>query len=479
MSKNPAGHLTQLGYPEAAEVVGGVDPSAAASLLSAASDISLVLDDQGRILRARLSQADSQLEQAQNWVGRLLADVVSVECIDKVKALLDDARSGKPRKWRHLNHPDREGRVLPIQYGAIRLADGHILAFGRDLRSVTELQKRLVESHQAMERDYQRMRQMEARYRLLFETAPEPMLVVDASSRRILEANASAERVLGNQARKQSGRPLVDCFEATQRGELDALMTSVLSAGRGETTRIRLAGAGNETAVAMTLFRHDNQSLFLIRMSSQDLVSTQGADDNRTLTLEALGQSPDGFVVTEGLGVVVTANQAFADLCQVGHPNALLGESLDRWLGRSGVDLSVLLANLRQRGSVRLFATTLRGENGLQTEVEMSARALNVGGRPYLSFSVRDVATRLEHDLPADGLTRSASQLTELVGRVPLKDIVGETAELIEKLCIEAALELTRDNRASAAEMLGLSRQSLYVKLRQYGLGDLGERADR
>jgi DNA-binding NtrC family response regulator len=62
---------------------------------------------------------------------------------------------------------------------------------------------------------------------------------------------------------------------------------------------------------------------------------------------------------------------------------------------------------------------------------------------------------------------------------VPLKDIVGETAELIEKLCIEAALELTRDNRASAAEMLGLSRQSLYVKLRQYGLGDLGDRAER
>jgi len=36
-----------------------------------------------------------------------------------------------------------------------------------------------------------------------------------------------------------------------------------------------------------------------------------------------------------------------------------------------------------------------------------------------------------------------------------------------------AALELTGDNRASAAELLGLSRQSLYVKLRRYGLGDL------
>ncbi len=57
---------------------------------------------------------------------------------------------------------------------------------------------------------------------------------------------------------------------------------------------------------------------------------------------------------------------------------------------------------------------------------------------------------------------------------MPMRDIVSETTDLIERLCIEAALELTHDNRASATEMLGLSRQSLYVKLRRYGLGDLG-----
>jgi transcriptional regulator of acetoin/glycerol metabolism len=33
---------------------------------------------------------------------------------------------------------------------------------------------------------------------------------------------------------------------------------------------------------------------------------------------------------------------------------------------------------------------------------------------------------------------------------------------------------MTQDNRASAATLLGLSRQSLYVKLRRFGLGDLG-----
>ena len=54
-------------------------------------------------------------------------------------------------------------------------------------------------------------------------------------------------------------------------------------------------------------------------------------------------------------------------------------------------------------------------------------------------------------------------------------DDFGQTTDLIEQLCIEAALKLTNDNRASAAEMLGLSRQSLYVKLRRFGMADGGE----
>ena len=73
---------------------------------------------------------------------------------------------------------------------------------------------------------------------------------------------------------------------------------------------------------------------------------------------------------------------------------------------------------------------------------------------------------------PAASCRDRSEQLTELIGRVPLKDIVRETTDVIERLCIEAALNLTGDNRASAAEMLGLSRQSLYVKLRRFGLAD-------
>jgi DNA-binding NtrC family response regulator len=57
---------------------------------------------------------------------------------------------------------------------------------------------------------------------------------------------------------------------------------------------------------------------------------------------------------------------------------------------------------------------------------------------------------------------------------VPLKNLVRESADLIERLCIEAALDVSGNNRASAAQLLGLSRQGLYSKLRRHGLADDG-----
>lgn len=57
-----------------------------------------------------------------------------------------------------------------------------------------------------------------------------------------------------------------------------------------------------------------------------------------------------------------------------------------------------------------------------------------------------------------------------LVGTAPLKELVAATADVVEKMCIETAVELTDNNRVAAAELLGLSRQSFYVRLRKYGL---------
>jgi transcriptional regulator PpsR len=184
--------------------------------------------------------------------------------------------------------------------------------------------------------------------------------------------------------------------------------------------------------------------------------------------------APDGLVITQFDGRVVRANAAFLEMAQLSSAEQARGEMLDRWLGRAGVDFNVALANLRQNDSIKLFATSLRGEYGATTDVEVSAVSLPDGDdKPSFGFSIRNVEKRLSATASSTReLPRSVAQLTELIGRVPLRDLVRETTDVIEKLSIEAALELTGNNRASAADMLGLSRQSLYVKLRRFGLAE-------
>jgi DNA-binding NtrC family response regulator len=60
--------------------------------------------------------------------------------------------------------------------------------------------------------------------------------------------------------------------------------------------------------------------------------------------------------------------------------------------------------------------------------------------------------------------------ITEQIGKTPLRKLVDETTSVVERHHIKAALDLTNGNRTAAAEILGLSRQSLYAKLNRYGL---------
>jgi hypothetical protein len=176
-------------------------------------------------------------------------------------------------------------------------------------------------------------------------------------------------------------------------------------------------------------------------------------------------------MATPDLPAAAAANEAFLNLTDTANIAAVRGRSLTDFLARGAVDLRVLLDNVKRTGQLRLYATRLTTDFMGQIAVEISATWLNDRPSPVLVLVVRD-ASRVEtlrrpaFGQPDDGVRN----VMELVGSSTLKDIVAETTDVIEKMCIETALELTRNNRVAAADMLGLSRQSLYVKLRKYGL---------
>ncbi|SDO34512.1 transcriptional regulator PpsR [Methylobacterium phyllostachyos] len=455
------------------QVAGHLDGEAVGRIVAASADLSLVIDADGVIRDASIG-TDLEAENIPGWLGRRWVDTVTVESRPKVDALLRDARPQGITRWRQVNHPSPSGIDLPIRYASIRPAEGGpILVLGRDMRAVAGLQRRLMETQQALERDYERLRAVETRYRLLFQISGEPVLVVDAGTRRVAEANPAAARLLGRPAKRVAGQDVVELFDAGSTRALEAQFAALRATGQAGEIRAALPHGRGEVTVAVSLFRGEGGASALMRLvvDTAPAEAGPGQDVPTQAVIEAM---PEGFVVTDSSRRVLTANAAFLELAQLATEGQVRGRTVDHWLGRDETEAQALFATLSDHGAVRRFATVIRGAYGGVEDVEVAAVSV-AGARPCLGFAIRPAPRRIPEGRFGGGreVPRSVEQMAELVGRVSMKTLVRETTDLIEKLCIEAALRITRDNRASAAEMLGLSRQGLYAKMRRYGVGDL------
>jgi len=453
----------------------GIDADAAALLIAAAADVAVILDHDG-IVRDSAFQSEAlamEFADHDHWAGKAWRDTVTVESRNKIDEMLHDVHDKSLRNGRQVNYPAVRGKDIPILFSVLPVGQTkQVIAFGRDLRAFATLQQRVVEVQQSFERDYARMRHIETRYRILFQMAPEPVFIAELASQKIVEANPAARQLPGPKG-KIIGLTLSNLVEKASVPALEALLAGVQSAGRADDISLRLAGGGTEMLATAFLFRQGNAKLLLLRLTHPAPAADAGhlLTDSREKMLKLIERAPDGFVVTTHDGTIIGANEAFLELTQLRSEAQAKGQMLDRWLGSQGVDLAVLLKNLSEFGSVRLFSTVLRDEFGAESEVEISAGAVFNGGEPCYGFAIRSINRRVT---AAAGTQRtypkSLEQIIELIGRVSLKDLVREAADVIERLSIEAALSMTGDNRASAAEILGVSRQSLYVKMRRYGL---------
>lgn len=459
--KNPFGN--------AAEVFDSLDADAAMKVAMVAGDVTLVLDDTGTVLDAAYDP--KEFPGFENWVGTNWIETVTEESRPKIMEMLAAARRGEVQHWRQVNHPSREGEV-PIRYAVLSVNGGeHRIAFGRDLREAGKLQARLLQVQQSLERDYMRMRQLESRYRMLFELSAEPVLIAEAQTLRIREANTAAHSLMGARAGVLQGKKLLSLLDKESRDAMQTLVGAALSSGSVSPIPVKLLKPAREVSASSAGFTQDRGQFLLVRL----VPGGEGeVCEAPSPVLDLVEEMPDAFVIANAQMELVSANHAFVEMVQAASVDQLRGRSLSDWIGRPGIDLELIEGQIGQHGSARNVSTVLRTATDIEGEpVELSA-VRSASEEPLYAFVIRPIGRRLR-DLPpgSEDLPRSVEQLTDLVGRMSLKDIVRESTDLIERLCIEAALSYTSDNRASAAEILGLSRQSLYSKLHRYGLGNL------
>jgi len=463
----------RIGPRFARNLLGSLDSKIASNVIAAGGDVAMIIDRGGFIRDIAVNSRDMVNDGFEGWLDRRWADTVTSDSRQKIEEMLRDAANDVGPRWREINHTMAQGDSVAVRYIAVNAGeDGRVIAIGRDHRATAELQQRLIQAQQTMERDYTRLREAESRYRLLFQLASEAVIVIDAVTRRIIEANPAAEKLIGGVAAPLIGRGFAAAFDAPSRDAAISLL-AMAHGGGNQTAQTTLQYGGRSFSAAASLFRQDRASLFLVRLSVQDAASTLVSESAQRL-IDVLERIPDAFVVTDENLRIIAENNAFLDITRLASKEQAHGQSLESFLGRPEIDRNILVSSLRQHGTLKNFATILRNRLGEQEDVEVSAVHVPDGDQPCFGFSIRSVVrTPATRPSAAGELPRSVEQLSHLVGRVTLKELVRETTDLVEKLCIEAALELTGNNRASAAEILGLSRQSLYSKLHRYGIGDL------
>ncbi len=161
-------------FLRADQTLGPVSAALSPQLAAAASDIALVLDRTGVVIDATVEPNGKKGLAQTDWIDRPFVDLVTPDTRIKVESMIEAALEGQSPRWRQVNHPLQgrgENAVVPVDYMAIPLEhEGHIFLLGRDLSGMAALQQRLIKSQQAMERDYQRFRAAETRYRQLFSS---------------------------------------------------------------------------------------------------------------------------------------------------------------------------------------------------------------------------------------------------------------------------------------------------------------------
>lgn len=448
-----------------------IAPDVLGDIIAKASDISVVISENGRILSTLVNPDHPTFGALDAWVGRDIREVLTVESVPKLESQLQRfTEESDVLPAIELNHNGNTEFEFPIRYSFHRIGpDGAILMLGRDLRPVAEMQQQLVKAQIALESDYEVQRDNNTRLRVLMEATRDAFVFVNQSTGKIVDLNTTAAGHLGATKDDLAGAILGQQVEGKGREDLLARLTTQAMSEARDPIEVTTRRSKRTLRVVSTAFRAAGERMLLCRlMTEEDMASEDELLDNLSAYYQ---EGVEAIVFADETGLIKSANESFLGLVDAAHLSRLTSRSLGDFLARGAVDLKVLIENAQRLGQMRIYATKLVSEFGNEMPVEISATWLNDRAHPCVVFVLRD-ASRVEtarRSGPAMSEEGVASVM-ELVGSASLKEIVADTTDVVERMCIETAVELTGNNRVAAAEMLGLSRQSLYVKLRKYGL---------
>jgi transcriptional regulator PpsR len=437
-------------------------PDLAQVFVSLSSDIALVIDEQGVVLSVAQDPNAPMSALAEGWVGQRWADTVTEGTRRKIEKLLGDVHSTGLGRRREVNHAAESGGDIPVAYTALRLgARGPVLAVGRDLRTVSAIQQRFLNTQQDIERGYWRSRQSETRHRLLLQVATDAVLTVDAHTLCILEGNGAAVQLLQVGELPLAGRVAEQQFEAHARPAVRELLLRARSSGQPVEIQARLAGTHLSVGLLALPLRTAGGHRLLLRARTAEPIASDAQPLEAALS-RLVESTRDGIVVTDMSGQVLGANRSFVRMAQASDEEQVRGRRLTEWLGPTEADVTALLCAVRDSGLAQDVALVLRGAPAappgpLHTQAQalaVTGMLLIEGDQECLGFIVRPqlpghkTAARVAPvSLPVGPAIEA---LAGELGRTPLAELVRRAEKLARHHLVQHALDLTATDAAAA-----------------------------
>ena len=432
---------------------------AAGAIVEGAADITLLVDGSGVIRSAAFSDRVGRIDVA-TVEGMAVSAVVERRdhaALEALIAAVAEASDGAI-ELRHLPPVPATG---PVRYTALRCEDGAVLLVGRVVQDAGGPAGE--PSALIAERGAGRRRAVEAHYQALFETAVEAVVIVSPASGLVEEANPRALAILAAAPDAEPdivGRRLAEIVDRDDAARLDRQLTLARDGGEFPPVRVRLAGSGRTVGLDGRVFRAFDRTQLMLRVVEPGAGSAYQRSPAIALVARLVRESHDALALTDSAGRVIWTNRAFDTLAK-----GLHGRTLAELTEFSAPALDAILLGARERGRISLADARLHLDARRPAEGRLTVIALPEDCAAGFGLVFR----------PAEKLAATPDEFssTSEIGAeagATLKELLRDATDVIERSCIDAALKLTGGNRAAAAKVLGISRQSLYVKMRHFGL---------
>lgn len=442
--------------------------------LKFSASILIYSDINGKIHEISVNADVQDLGQLDHWVGRNITEFLTEESIPKLQFHLQEIAMSESDEFREteVNHIDGAEWEFPIRYKILHdEKTGNVIFVGQDQTKIASVQQELVDAHLALEKDYESSRDFETRYRAILETVGEPLVLVNFETGGIEDINSFAAELLGEPSDAMRGTNFLSRFEV---GATSVTLESIVGGATGQPAQWKTTAklSRRRLSVIVNPIRSAGNRYALCRLESENANADQSdflIDGLKMLFEEGV----DAIVFTNRSGTILNCNNSFLDLCDAASAADVINRPLADFMSRGTIDQKMLIEGGSKNGQLRSYNTKVVTNFRSTHPVNVSATMLSDskgGGFGFVIRIMRSVEAVAVSDPPS--VLNANQNIAKLVGASPLKEIVAGTTDLIERICIETAIDLTGNNRVAAAEMLGLSRQSLYVKLRKFDMLD-------